>query len=373
MCDRTRQEVSLPRCQVSRNFARGGPTHLLTIMVFYLIPTHPSPSGTILRIKQAICDRRITAVLDLLQAPGADRSLWAVIFCSKIASAAVGFLLHHHVSRDHLGAAFASMAPGELLPQLLVHLGLFQVMYCQSPQVWEATSRLLMQAIEDWMDAMIRERILVRRVDPATHAIYWERDHNTEVRWRNNPDSLLEWVDTTLFSTANLDLRNVSEERRVSQIFASVTHLTRLGLILIKRINGLERVHAHWLTSYMYDYHRVRASTRFLTCWGTWMRSQRMPSNRHQAKFASYLSWTVFSNTILTAMQTRPPPLAQGQALGLPVMLLVLVTGLRSIAIITTTIPPPMRLLMRVLRTILPTGLVIRRGLPSTTRGWSCP
>lgn len=302
--------------------------------------------------------------------------MWTVIFCSKMASAAVGFLLHHYVSRDHLGAAFASMAPGELLPQLLVHLGLFQVMYCQSPQVWEATSRLLMQAIEDWMDAMIRERILIRRVDPATHAMYWERDHNTEVRWRNNPDSLLEWVDTTLFSTANLDLRNVSEERRVSQdsFLSHPIRLTHLSLTCLETMDGLERVHAHWLTSYMHDYHRVRASTRFLTCWETWMRSQRMPSNRHRARCASYPSWTVFSNTILIAMQDRPPLLAQGQALGLPAMLPVLVTGLRSISTTTTTtIPLPMRLSMRVLRTILHTGLVIRRGLPSTTRGWSCP
>lgn len=161
--------------------------------------------------------------MGLLQAPGGgripvaqNRALWTVIFCPKITSAAVGFVVSYRLTRDNLAATLGDMTPGQLFPRLLGHLGLYEVMYCHSAEVWEATSPLLAVALEDWVDALVDAGILRRVVHPVTHVVTWETDRDTENQWRNDPESLMDWVDIRLYSTAELDLGTISEERRVS-------------------------------------------------------------------------------------------------------------------------------------------------------------
>lgn len=117
-----------------------------------------------------------------------------------------------------MGAVLNDLSPGELFPKLLGHLRLYEVMYCHSAKVWDATSPLLAFALEDWMDAIIDAGVLKQAVHPATQAVTWEVDCDTETQWRNDPESLINWVDTKLYSTSNLDLGTISEERRVSYI-----------------------------------------------------------------------------------------------------------------------------------------------------------
>lgn len=90
-------------------------------------------------------------------------------------------------------------------------------MYCQLPALWNAASRLLMQAVEDWMDTLIQDGVFVYQHDPATRRRRLAVDAATLQLWTADHAAMQERIDLLFFDTSRLELADLTEVHRVSR------------------------------------------------------------------------------------------------------------------------------------------------------------
>lgn len=141
--------------------------------------------------------------MSMVLANGAERDpdLWRMVFCPKAACYAIGFCSEHGINPGNMANELRDTQPGQLLPRMLHHTGLWAPMYSYTREFWEAMLRLLAQALRAWMEELVACSIVSRHTHPDTGDEHWVWCRLRCEAWAAELPAMVDWVDRHLYAT----------------------------------------------------------------------------------------------------------------------------------------------------------------------------
>lgn len=151
-----------------------------------------------------------------------DPDLWRTVFCPKAACYAIGFCSEHGVDPDNMARELGDTQPGQLLPRMPHHTGLWAPMYSYTREFWEAMLRLLARALGACMDELVASRVVAKHTHPDTGESHWAWCRLTCEAWAADLPSMVDWVDSHLYSSITATTRRshihpLAPQHRVSE------------------------------------------------------------------------------------------------------------------------------------------------------------